>query len=205
MKPIFNKPVLEQLFNFRKEEFDQDVYDNNNEIREIEQEVCELSESFIKHLKSVISNEDDLNKALKLFRNYESKSSEESDCWELIYYKLGVTEGNKISNEVLGKNKATQKNNTFLNYENNNFSEWLEEQKRKYCFDTPEYIDLQSRYRKISEQYPNATEVFEDLKYMELNKEELKALIELRKIDVAMGDMEKDLCFKLGMKEVINF
>ena len=39
MKPIFNKPVLEQLFNFRKEEFDQDVYDNNNEIREIEQEV----------------------------------------------------------------------------------------------------------------------------------------------------------------------
>lgn len=30
MKPIFNKPVLEQLFNFRKEEFDQDVYDNNN-------------------------------------------------------------------------------------------------------------------------------------------------------------------------------
>lgn len=129
MKPIFNKPVLEQLFNFRKEEFDQDVYDNNNEIREIEQEVCELSESFIKHLKSVISNEDDLNKALKLFRNYESKSSKESDCWELIYYKLGVTEGNKISNEVLGKNKATQKNNTFLNYENNNFSEWLEEQK----------------------------------------------------------------------------
>ena len=47
--------------------------------------------------------------------------------------------------------------------------------------------------------------LIEDLKYMELNKEELKALIELRKIDVAMGDMEKDLCFKLGMKEVINF
>ena len=47
--------------------------------------------------------------------------------------------------------------------------------------------------------------MFEDLEFIELNKEEQKALIELRKIDVEMGDMEKDLCFKLGMKEVINF
>lgn len=205
MKPIFNKPVLEQLFDFRKEEFDQDVYDNNNEIREIEQEVCELSEGFIKHLKSVISNEEDLNKALKLFRNYESKSSEESDCWELIYYKLGVTEGNKIANEVSRKNKEIQDNNTFLNYENNNFSEWLEGQKRKYIFETSSYKELQNRYRKISEKYPNAIEVFEDFKPMALNKEEIEALIELRMIDLEMADMEKDLCFKLGVKEVLNF
>ena len=64
---------------------------------------------------------------------------------------------------------------------------------------------MQDRYRKISEKYPNATEVFEDLEFVELNKEEQKALIELRKIDVEMGDMEKDLCFKLGIKEATSF
>ena len=64
---------------------------------------------------------------------------------------------------------------------------------------------MQERYRKISEKYPNATEVFEDLEVIELNKEEQKALIELRKIDVEMGDMEKDLGFKLGIKEAMSF
>ena len=64
---------------------------------------------------------------------------------------------------------------------------------------------MQDRYRKISEKYPYATEVFEDLEFIELNKEELKALIELRRIDVEMGDIEKDLCFKLGIKEAISF
>ena len=48
-------------------------------------------------------------------------------------------------------------------------------------------------------------EVFEDLKPIVLNKEEMDALVELREIDIDMGCMEKELCFKLGMKEVINF
>lgn len=33
----------------------------------------------------------------------------------------------------------------------------------------------------------------------------MDALVELREIDIDMGCMEKELCFKLGMKEVINF
>ncbi len=205
MKQIFNKSILEQLYTFRKEDFEQDVYNNNREVKELELKMTELSENFVSYLKKVISNEDDLNKVLKLFRNYESESSKETDFWGLIYFKMGVNDGIKMSNEFLSSKKNKKEDSTFLNYENNNFSEWLEEQKRKYSFETPLYKELQNKYRKISEKYPNVIEVSEDFKPMALNKEEIEALIELRMIDSEMADMEKDLYFKLGVKEVLNF
>ena len=205
MKQIFNKYILEKLYTFRKEDFEQDVYNNNREVKELELKMTELSENFVSYLKKVISNEDDLNKVLKLFRNYESESSKETDFWGLIYFKMGVNDGIKMSNEFLSSKKNKKEDSTFLNYENNNFSEWLEEQKRKYSFETPLYKELQNKYRKISEKYPNVIEVSEDFKPMALNKEEIEALIELRMIDSEIADMEKDLCFKLGVKEVLNF
>ena len=205
MKEIFNKPVLEQLYAFRKESFEQDLYNENVEIKKLELEVTDLSEGFVNHLKNIITDENELKNVLKLFRNYELKSSEETDFWGLIYFKLGIVEGNKLAHEITPVKSIKKDDDSFLNYDNNNFSEWLEGQKRKYCFDTPEYKELQNRYRKISEKYPNVTEVFEDLEFIELNKEEQKALIELRRIDVEMGDMEKDLCFKLGIKEAMSF
>lgn len=205
MKQIFNKSILEQLYAFRKEDFEEDVYNNNSEVKELELKMTELSENFVSYLKKVISNEDELNEVLKLFRNYESELSKETDFWGLFYYKFGVNDGIKISNELLSSKDNKRKDSTFLNYENNNFSEWLEEQKRKYSFETLEYKELQNRYNKISERYPNATEVFEDFKLIELNKKEMSALIELIKIDVELDDIEKNLCFKLGMKEAISF
>ena len=205
MKEIFNKPVLDQLYTFRKEEFEQNLYNEDEQIKKLELEITDLSEGFVNHLKNIITDENELKNVLKLFRNYESESSKETDIWGLIYFKMGVNDGIKMSNEFLSSKKIKKEDSTFFNYENNNFSEWLEEQKRKYSFETPSYKELQNRYRKISEKYPNVIEVFEDFKPMALNKEEIEALIELRMIDSEMADMEKDLCFKLGVKEVLNF
>lgn len=204
MKQIFNKSILEQLYVFRKEDFEQDLYNNSNEVKEFELKMTDLSEGFVNYLKKVISNEEELKEVLNLFRNYESESSKETDFWGLIYFKMGVNDGIKMSNELLSSRKNKKEDSTFLNYENNNFSEWLEEQKRKYSFETPSYKELQNRYRKISDKYPNVIEVFEDFKPMALNKDEIEALIELRMIDSEMADMEKDLCFKLGVKEVLS-
>lgn len=205
MKEIFNKPVLDQLYSFRKEEFEQNLYNEDEQIKKLELEITDLSEGFVNHLKNIITDENELKNVLKLFRNYELKASEETDFWGLIYFKLGIVEGNKLAHEITPKKSIKKDDDSFLNYGNNNFSEWLEEQKRKYCFDTPEYKELQDRYRKISEKYPNVIEVSEDFKPMALNKEEIEALIELRMIDSEMADMEKDLYFKLGVKEVLNF
>lgn len=127
------------------------------------------------------------------------------EFWNRTYFKLGMTDREKIRNEFFTNKIEKEENNTYLDNKNNDISDWVEEQKRKYTFGTKEYKGLQRKYNKIGEKYPNALEVFEDLEPIVLNKGEMKALVELRKIDIAMGHMEKKLCFKLGMKEVINF
>ncbi|MGM9970185.1 MAG: DUF6664 family protein [Anaeroplasma sp.] len=205
MEGLFNKPILDQMYEFRKEDFEQYVYENNKEIRDIELKICDLSEELMMFLKKIIPNTKEYEKAVKMLDNYELEFGSEIEFWSLIYFKLGMLEREKIRNEFFANKMEIKDNDTFLNYEANNFSDWLEEQKRKYTFETKEYKELQKKYNEISEKHPNAIEVFEDLKPISLNKEEIKALVKLRKIDIDMGYMEKDLCFKLGMKEVLNF
>ena len=149
MKEIFNKPVLDQLYSFRKEEFEQNLYNEDEQIKKLELEITDLSEGFVNHLKNIITEENDLKNVLKLFRNYELKASEETDFWGLIYFKLGIVEGINWHMKLHLKNLLKQDDDSFLNYGNNNFSEWLEEQKRKYCFDIPEYKELQYSTEKL--------------------------------------------------------
>ena len=205
MEELFNKPILDQMYEFRKDYFEQYVYDNSEEIRNLEHKVCDMSENIMNYLKKIIPNKKELKKIIEMLNNYELKYTKQIEFWNLQYFKLGMIEKEKIRNELFANNMELKENDTFLNYELNGFADWIEEQKRKYTFETTEYKELQKEYNEISKKYPNAVEVFEDLKCVTLTEEEMKALIALRKIDIDMGSMEKELCFRLGMKEVINF
>lgn len=205
MEELFNKPILDQMYEFRKDYFEQYVYDNSEEIRNLEHIVCDMSENIMNYLKKIIPNKKELKKIIEMLNNYELKYTKQIEFWNLQYFKLGMIEKEKIRNELFANNMELKENDTFLSYELNGFADWIEEQKRKYTFETKEYKELQKEYNEISEKYPNAVEVFEDLKCITLTEEEMKALIALRKIDIDMGSMEKELCFRLGMKEVINF
>lgn len=44
MEELFNKPILDQMYWFRKEDFEQYIYDKNKEIQEIEGKVCDNAE-----------------------------------------------------------------------------------------------------------------------------------------------------------------
>lgn len=65
MEELFNKPILDQMYDFRKDDFEQTIYDTNTEIKEIEDKVCDLSEDFRNFLKKVITNPKDYEIALK--------------------------------------------------------------------------------------------------------------------------------------------
>lgn len=205
MKELFNEPILDQMYEFRKEDFDQLIYQEDDKIKEGELHICELSENFISYLEKIIPNIVDFKNARKMFSNYESEFEKQADLWNRRFFKLGIIDGNKMKNELSTNKFTTANKDTFLNYMESDFCSWLETQKRKYTLETEEYKELQNKYNKISEKYPNVIEVFENLEPITLNKEEMKALVELRDIDIAMESMENKLCFKLGMKEVINF
>lgn len=205
MEELFNKPILDQMYEFRKKEFEQSVYDKNEEIRNIQHKKCEIGKAFTEFLKDVITDGKKYDKLLKMFNDYEKESDNELEFWCKAYFKLEMIDRVKIRNEFFAEKIELNDNDTFINCELNELSEWIEMQKSKYTFGTDEYKKLVKKYKEISEKYPRAVEVFEDFKPIVLNKEEMKALIQLREIDVTMGYMEKNLCFKLGMKEVMSF
>lgn len=205
MEEFFNKPILDQLYEAISEEFEQTIYENDSKMREVEGNVQDKGDRLNTFFREKFSNPEDLDKALYLFREYEMIYEKEIELWCKFYFKLGFSDRVKLRNELFIKNGNEEEHDTFFNYDSDDFSDWIEKQKNKHTFGTKEYKELQKRYNEISEKYPNAIEVFEDLTPIELTKDEMKALVELRDIDIAMGHMEKYLCFKLGMKEVINF
>lgn len=205
MKKLFELPILDQMYEFRKEDFEQKVYEENSEIQQIESKHCESGENFINLIKDTIKDENTANIVINKFNEYDLDNLDYVEFWNKAYFKLGMVESDKIRKEFYQNEIAKTDEDTFLNFKLNCLSEYIETQKRKYVFNTEEYKEQQKRYREISEMYPNVISVFEDLEPIVLNKEEMKALVELREIDINMGSIEKDLCFKLGMKEVINF
>ena len=54
MENIFDMPILEQMYSFRKEDIEQTIYDNNKEIHEIEEKVYGTSEEIISFVKKLI-------------------------------------------------------------------------------------------------------------------------------------------------------
>ena len=205
MEELLNKPILNQMYEYRKEDFEKCVYDSEKEIKDIESNVCDLEQELINFLEKVIQNKKDYDTAIEIFKKYDNTYSKQIEFWGCAYFKLGMIDREKIRNEFFEKKMQLEETDTLLDSYNDDLSEYIEEQKRKYTFETKEYKELRKKYSEIAEKYPNAVEVFEDMKPIELNKDEMKALCELRDIDIEMGSMEKKLCFKLGMKEVINF
>ncbi len=205
MEELLNKPILNQMYEYRKEDFEKCVYDSEKEIKDIESNVCDLEQELINFLEKVIQNKKDYDTAIEIFKKYDNTYSKQIEFWGCAYFKLGMIDREKIRNEFFEKKMQLEETDTLLDSYNDDLSEYIEEQKRKYTFETKEYKELRKKYSEIAEKYPNAVEVFEDMKPIELNKDEMKALCKLRDIDIEMGSMEKKLCFKLGMKEVINF
>lgn len=95
-----DKSVLNQLFNTVSERFEKDIYDSNNQIREIENKVADSGDKFIDFLKQAIPNQDDYDKACDMFREYDLEYSAEITFWSKQYFSLGLKEGKKILDEL---------------------------------------------------------------------------------------------------------
>ena len=205
MKELLEKPILNQLYEYRKEDFEQSIYDSNEKIRKMEANLCDLEQELFNFLEKTIHSKKEYKEAKEIFKEYAIVYGKQIDFWSCEYFKLGMIDREKIRNEFFEKKMQLKKVDTLLNSYDDDLSEYIEEQKRKYTFGTKEYVELKNKYNEIAKKYPNAVEVFEDTKFIELDREEINALCELRKIDIERGSMEKKLCFILGMKEVIYF
>ena len=79
MEELFNKPILDQMYWFRKEDFEQYIYDKNKEIQEIEGKICDNAEELLQFFNGLIQDEKLQEKFKKLLQNYELSFSDEVD------------------------------------------------------------------------------------------------------------------------------
>ena len=201
MENIFEMPILEQMYSFRKEDIEQTIYDNNKEIREIEDKVCDASEKISEFVKKLTSNEEDLQKLGDLMRQYELNFGDEVYFWSKAYYKLGLNDMYKLKCE-LKSGISINKGDTFLDYTDAELDEYIQ---RKINFNSETYKEYKAKCRELEEKYPRVLEVFENSTPLVLNEEEMKQLMEIKELDTRVRSEEVKVCFKAGINEVLNF
>lgn len=96
MKKLFELPVLDQMYEFRKDDFEQTVYEENKEIKSIELGILEKAENFVNYLKEIIPVSEKAEKAIELFENYQLQYVDSIDFWCKTYFKLGMIEREEI-------------------------------------------------------------------------------------------------------------
>ena len=200
---------MEKLFRFRKEYFEQKVYDNNEEIIEIGNEIVDAQDKMINFVKEILGEDKEkLETFEKLYRNVELTSSKEIYFWSLQYYKLGITEFTKMKQEFSKEKYAKYLDEKEIQEPINELMEdffddilgELENEKAKKLFKTSKYKEISKKYNEISKKYPNAVLAFEDSKVCPLTKEEVQGLIKLIEQEKETSLDETKLAVLLGIK-----
>lgn len=171
---------------------------------------CEKVEDEFRLLaKQTIKDEEIKKQILDKFNQFQDALLGEMTLWDKQYYKLGFLDGIYLKKEIrdikkiLSNYKTTDnknENDFFYKYidsilqfiEDNRFSIW---RKRK------DYKKLKNKMSEIKDKYPNIRTFVEDRVLVELNREELKALLQYIDLDDKIKTIEKVETFKLGLKE----
>ena len=200
---LFEMPILEQMYHFRKEDFEQAIYDNKKIIREIEGKVCDNSEILVQFFNGLIEDKKSQEIFKELLQDYILSYSNEIDFWCLEYYKLGMNDMHKLKYELNpNNNKTITKGKTFFDYMDGELADYLQ---NKIDYNIPAYKEYKAKNREIYRKYPKVIEVFEDSMPVILNQEEMNALIELKELDAQVRAEEIKVFFKAGINEILNF
>lgn len=202
MENIFDMPILEQMFYFRKEDIDQTIYEKESKIRDIEDKVYEYNEKLIAVLKEVIPNKKDFEKVEEMIQNYDLEFSGEVDFWSKAYYKLGMNDMYKLKCELKNENSDIKKGKTFLDYIDGELDEYMQE---NLIYKTKTYQSYKDKLKVIAEKYPRVLKVHEDSTPIVLTEEEMVQLMELKELDARVRAEEVKVYFKMGINEILNF
>ena len=202
MENIFDMPILEQMFYFRKEDIEQTIFEKESEIRDIEDKVYEYNEKLIAVLKEVIPNKEDFEKVEKMIQDYDLEFSGEVDFWSKAYYKLGMNDMYKLKCELKNENSDIKKGKTFLDYIDGELDEYMQE---NLIYKTKNYQAYKDKLKIIAEKYPRVLKVHEDSTPIVLTKEEMVQLMELKELDARVRAEEVKVYFKMVINEILNF
>lgn len=206
MSILKDESIFKEYYDLRKEVHDQEAFENNKELHNIEENVAKCEDNILDFCKKYIKDENDLEELNKKFSKYELAFAKEIETWCENHFEWGLETMAKAKKEIKFANddKIFDNNNEdiFFDFTTSDFEDYVEKNKD---LTSEQYKKLRKKYKEIINRYPKLLTIMEDLEPVSLNDEEINALVELRKIDIDMGYLEEKLCFKLGMQEILNF
>ena len=120
MEKIFKMPILEQLFESIRENFEMEVGKENKE----EEKCTKIQEEILNKIKTVNNDEKFIGEIIELFIEFELEFSKNMYDLNKNYFKLGVVEGVKLNNEINQiKNDQNKVDSIFLDKYDNDFLE----------------------------------------------------------------------------------
>lgn len=204
MDEFFEKPIIEQMYSSRREEYEQSIMDSNDETRKTEGKLLEQEEIINKFLSKFIKSNEDMMNYNKLIQKYDSYWLDIQEFWNKQYYKQGMIDFYKLMIEIgviADKNESKKKKlDDFLNYSSDDIENYIYSDEE---FKGKEMKELQTQYKAIGEKYPRILEVYEDNKPVQLTNEEMEQLIKLHNIDADMQTLEMRIAFKKGIHEMM--
>ena len=152
--------------------------------------------------QTVNNDEKFIGEIIELFIEFELEFSKNMYDLNKNYFKLGVVEGVKLNNEINQiKNDQNKVDSIFLDKYDDDFLEYLEENKMKNLSKQEKFKKLEEKEKKLKNKYPNISKFLGNKENIKLSVEEQKAILEILNLYEEKDVLEQKECFKLGFKE----
>lgn len=100
MDEFFYKPIIEQMFTSRREDYEQSFFDNDKEVKDIDKNIVAKENDIDNFFKLFVKDEEKIKELNLLIIKYEMAMSDERDYWCLKYYKQGMIDMYKLLKEI---------------------------------------------------------------------------------------------------------
>ena len=128
MDEFFDKPIIEQMFSSRREDYEQSFFDNDKEVKDIDKNIVAKENDIDDFFKLFVKDEEKIKELNLLIIKYEMAMSDERDYWCLKYYKQGMIDMYKLLKEIgaisttqnIKEDNQTEKDSDFIDKLYNN-------------------------------------------------------------------------------------
>lgn len=128
MDEFFDKPIIEQMFSSRREDYEQSFFDNDKEVKDIDKNIVAKENDIDDFFKLFVKDEEKIKELNLLIIKYEMAMSDERDYWCLKYYNQGMIDMYKLLKEIgaisttqnIKEDNQTEKDSDFIDKLYNN-------------------------------------------------------------------------------------
>ena len=203
MEKIFESKVIDDLYEVRRDGFENAVIQKYGESQEIKQ-LKKVENELDNIVKENVKDEELRNKILRKIDEFKDALNGETCYWSQQYYKLGFSDKVGLKENVKQERKdfiGISDGDNIIEKNMDELADYIETEKVKRLKNRKEYKKLRTKVQKLKEKYPKVCKFIEDGKNDEFTREETSAILEIIELESSMYSIEQEEIFKFGVKE----